>query len=85
MNRVRSDTPSNDNLETANDNRKRAEYMREYMARRRQGGKTLRQLLIDGLAVVAAHAPEDDLEARIFIAAVRDLLEAPDHAKEEGR
>lgn len=57
----------------ANDNRTRAEYMREYMARRRHGGKTLKSLLRDGL-LVAERAP-DDPEKRQFITAVRELLQ----------
>lgn len=73
MRRAEGDGPTNDNLPSANDNRKN--YMRDYMARRRHGAKTLRQLLIDGLALVVVHAPQDDPEAQTFIAAVRDLLQ----------
>ena len=57
----------------ANDNKTRAEYMREYMARRRHGGKTLKSLLRDGLLV--AERAGDDPEARAFSAAVRALLQ----------
>ena len=73
------DKPSNDNLQAANDNN-RAQYMRDYMKRRRQGGKTLRSLLRDGLHVVEAHAPRNDPEAQAFIAAVKGLV-APEHEK----
>jgi hypothetical protein len=68
-------------LPAANDNKSRAEYMREYMARRRHGGQTMRSLLREGLACVEAHAPMEDLRARMFIAAVKDLLQAPERAK----
>ena len=64
--------PSNDNLQPANDNRR--DYMRNYMFRRRQGGKTMRQLLGESLEFVAARASPDDLDAQLYIAAVKDLL-----------
>lgn len=73
MRRVDGERPTNDNLPSANDNRKN--YMRDYMARRRHGAKTLRQLLQDGLALVVVHAPADSEAAQIFVAAVRDLLQ----------
>ena len=59
--------------EPANDNRKR-QYQRDYMARRRHGGKTLKSLLREGLALIAARAG-DDPEAQTFIAAVREVLD----------
>jgi hypothetical protein len=68
-------SPTNDNLAVANDNQKRAEYMRGYMKRRRRGAKTLRQLLRDGLACVERRGPMGDPEAQAFIDAVRGLLE----------
>jgi hypothetical protein len=85
MRRDKREGPSNDNMPTANDNRKRQEYMREYMARRRHGGKTMRDLLRDLLAVAEACAPGDDLEAQLSIAAARDRLQAPEHAREGTR
>ena len=74
--------PANDNLEIANDNRRR-DYQRNYMARRRQGGKTLKSLLKEGLHVVEAQGARlgDDPEAQAFIAAVRELLGAPEKRK----
>ena len=69
--------PFNDNFETANDNDpylRRCEYMRDYMARRRHGGKTQRQLLKEAIAFVEALAPADDIEAQMFVAAVKDVL-----------
>lgn len=86
MIRVRDDAaaPVNDNLATANDN-KRTEYMREYMARRRQGAKTMRSLLKDSLALIEAGASMHDPEAQTFIAAVREILahEEPRQAKHD--
>jgi len=68
--------PANDNLQAANDNR--AQYMRDYMKRRRRGGKTLKTLLKEGLAVIEAGKRPTDPEAQHFIAAVRALLDAPE-------
>jgi|HubBroStandDraft_5_1064220.scaffolds.fasta_scaffold2026811_1 hypothetical protein len=72
--------PTNDNMAVANDN-KRTDYMARYMRRRRHGGKTLKQLLRDGLACIERAAPQDDPEAQAFIAAVHALLEPKEPAK----
>lgn len=74
-------SPANDNLPVANDNHKRADYMRGYMSRRRRCGKTLLQLLRDSLDFV----PADDPNAQAYISAVRDRLDAQppaDHAQD---
>ena len=71
MTRVKGE-PANDNIPTANDNR--AQYMRDYMQRRRRGRKTLKSLLKDGLQVAETHAPANDPAAKIFIAAVKQAL-----------
>ena len=68
--------PANDNLPIANDNR--AQYMRDYMKRRRQGSKTLLQLLKEGLEVIEARLTQEDPQARAFIAAARERLDGPD-------
>jgi hypothetical protein len=82
---VRADgKPVNDNLAAANDNR-RTDYMRNYMARRRNGGKTIRQLLREGLDCLVARASPDDQEAQTFIAAVKDILGPENRAKGGGR
>ena len=77
--------PANDNQEIANDNRRR-NYQRSYMARRRQGGKTLKSLLREGLHVIEAQGAclGDDPEAQAFIAAVRELLDGPEKRNKTG-
>ena len=74
---------ANDNLKSANDNKRR--YQREHMAwRRRHGAKTQRELLKDALELVGALGP-DDPRAQAFTAAVRDLLDPGHEPKSSSR
>lgn len=76
--------PANDNLQAANDNR--SEYQRALMRwRRRHPGKTQRSLLRASLALVEAHAPMDDPEARMFIEAVKELFDDTVREAKNGR